>query len=279
MNIVHNNERKSDKHYPVPSIHRAFILLETLAENPSGLGVSDLARLSGWPKSSVYNILATLAADGYVTQDPESGRYRMSIKLVSLVGAVLERFDLRGLAHPLLMELVEKTGETVNLGILDGTEAIYLETIAGPGAIRVNTWPGKRLPIHRTALGKALAAELPQTELPAIIAKTGLPRSTPNTHTTLKSLQADLELTRQRGYAIDDEEDEVGLRCIGAPIRDHKGETIAAVSVTGLAQRVPIATMPELAIAVMDAARRISDLLGYSDKPGLSKAEVLNATR
>jgi IclR family acetate operon transcriptional repressor len=203
----------------------------------------------------------------------------MSIKLVSLVGAVLERFDLRGLAHPILMELKEKTGETVNLGILDGAEAIYLETIPGPGAIRVNTWPGKRLPIHCTALGKALAAELSQDELGAILAKTGLPGSTPNTHTTFESLQADLELTRQRGYAIDDEEDEVGLRCIGAPIRDHQGNTVAALSVTGLAHRVPLANLPELAIAVMDTARRISELQGYRDKARLSKPEVLNASR
>ncbi len=249
--------------YPVPSIHRAFILLEAIAENERGLGVSELARLTGWPKSSIFNILTTLTKDGYIAQEPESGRYNMTIKLFSLSGTLVERMDIRRLAYPLLIEVMEKTGETVNLGILDDSEAIYLETIAGPSAIRVNTWPGKRLPIHRTSLGKALAAELKQEELAAIIAKTGLPRSTPNTHTTLEALQADLELTRQRGYAVDNEEDEVGMRCIGAPIRNYRSKTVAAVSVTGLAQRMPLENMPEIAIAVMDTARRISELLGY----------------
>jgi len=275
MNTVHDDERNGRKRHPIPSIHRAFVLLEAISETEEGLGVSELAHRTGWPKSSIFNILTTLSLDGYVAQDPDTGRYCMTIKLFSLSGTIVERMDIRRLASPLLVELMELTGETVNLGILDGTEAIYLETIAGPSAIRVNTWPGKRLPIHRTSLGKALVADLTREELAAIITKTGLPRGTPNTHTTLEALEADLELTRQRGYAVDNEEDEVGMRCVGAPVRDYRGKTMAAVSVTGLAHRVPLESVPEIASAVMDVARRISERLGYKK----SAAAPIKATR
>lgn len=266
VNSVHNDEQPDGKRHLVPSIHRAFILLEALADSSKGLRVSELSRQTGWPKSSIFNILTTLTQDGYVSQDPESRRYRMTIKLFSLGGAVVERMDIRHFAYPLLVELMEKIGETVNLGILDGTEAIYLETIAGPGGIRVNTWPGKRLPIHRTALGKVLAAELSQNKLVAIIEKTGLPPGTQNSHTTLESLQADLELTRQRGYAVDGEEDELGMCCVGAPVRDYRGKTVAAVSLTGLAHRMPAESIPEISLAVIDTARRLSELMGYRER-------------
>jgi len=266
VNGVHDPEQTSRQDHPVRSVHRALVLLEILAESPRSLPLSELGRQTGWPKSSVFNILTTLAMDGYVAQDPETGRYRVTIKPFLVGGAVVERMDIRGLARPLMAELMEKTGETVNLGIMDGTEAIYLETIAGPGAIRVGTWPGKRLPIHRTALGKALAANLTGEELAAIIGKTGLPPGTPNTHSTFESLLADLELARLRGYAIDDEEDEIGMRCIGAPIRDHRGRTIAAISLAGLAHRMPSEDMPELIGLVVRAAGQISELFGHKEK-------------
>lgn len=266
VNSVHNDEQRNGRRYLVPSIHRVFVLLEVLSESSKGLRISELSRQTGWPKSSIFNILSTLTQDGYVSQDPESSRYRMTIKLFSLGGAVVERMDIRNLAYPLLVDLVEKTGETANLGILDGIEAIYLETVAGPGAIRISTWPGKRLPIHRTALGKALAAELTEDELVAIIEKTGLPPGTHNSHTTLEALQADLKLIRQRGYAIDDEEDELAMRCVGAPICDFSGKTVAAVSVTGLAHRTPPETIQEISLAVIDTARRLSELMGYRER-------------
>ncbi len=266
VNSVHNAEQRGGRDHLVPSIHRAFVLLEALSESSKGLRISELSRQTGWPKSSIFNILTTLTQDGYVSQDPESSRYRMTIKLFSLGGAVVERMDIRKLAYPLLVDLMEKTGETVNLGILDGTEAIYLETVAGPGAISVRTWPGKRLPIHRTALGKALAAELTEESLVTIIENTGLPSGTNNSHTTLETLQADLESTRQRGYAVDDEEDELGMCCVGAPVRDYREKTVAAVSVTGLAHRMPPETIQEFSLAVIDTGRRLSELMGYRER-------------
>ena len=207
MNAVHNTERGPGWQYPVPSVHRAFRLLEILSDSFGGLGVSELARRTGWPKSSIHNILVTLAQDGFVAQDPESGRYRMTVKLFSVSGSVLERIDIRVIAYPFLVKLAEATGETVNLGIMDGSQAIYVDAITGPSAIRANTWPGKRLPIHRTALGKALVAEFPDDRLEAIVKETGLQRSTPNTHMKLRDLKLDLERIRRLGYAVDDEED------------------------------------------------------------------------
>jgi IclR family acetate operon transcriptional repressor len=248
---------------PIFSVRRAFILLEILSENGRGLGVSELAIQTGWPKSSIHNNLSTMVEDGYLTQDPETRRYRMTIKLFSLSGKVVDRLNIRQVAYPLLTELMEEVRETVNLGILDAGEAIYVESIPGPSAIHVSTWPGKRIPIHRTAVGKALAAELAPDELNTILSKIQLTRGTDKTHRTMESLREDLALTHQRGYALDDEEDEMGLRCLGAPIRDLRGKTVAAVSVTAIAQRLPIDQIPEVANKVMNIADRISELLGY----------------
>jgi len=263
MNAVHHSEHPHSWQYPVPSVHRAFRLLEILSESLSGLGVSELARRTAWPKSSIHNILATLAQDGFVARDPESSRYRMTVKLFCVSGSVVEGIDIREIAYPFLVELAKATGETVNLGIMDGTQAIYVDTIAGSSAIRANTWPGKRLPIHRTALGKALVAELPDHELEAIIKETGLKRSTPNTHTNLRDLKLDLQRIRKQGYAVDDEEDEIGMRCVGVPVRNYRGLAAAAVSVTGLARRLPIEGIPELAKTVMSTANLISEQLGH----------------
>ncbi len=265
MNAVHSAERDPGWQYPVPSVHRAFRLLEILSDSLGGLGVSELARRTGWPKSSIHNILVTLAQDGFVAQDPESGRYRMTVKLFSISGSVVERIDIRVIAHPFLVELAEATGETVNLGIMDGAQAIYVDAITGPSAIRANTWPGKRLPIHRTALGKALVAELPDDQLVAIVKETGLKRSTPNTHTKLRDLKLDLERIRRLGYAVDDEEDQIGMRCVGVAIRDYRGLATAAISVTGLARRLPMERIPGIAKTVMVTANRISEQLGHRE--------------
>lgn len=263
MNTVHNAEHGRAWQYSVPSVHRAFRLLEILSESLSGLGVSDLARKTGWPKSSIHNILGTLASDGFVTQDPVSNRYRMTLKLFSVSGSVVEAIDIRDIAYPFLIELAEATGETVNLGIMDGTQAIYVDTIPGSSAIRANTWPGKRLPIHRTALGKVLVAELPDNQLEAIVKETGLKRSTPNTHTKLKDLKQDLERVRKLGYAVDDEEDEIGMRCVGVAVRDYRGLATAAMSVTALARRLPLEAISGLAKTMRATANKISGQLGH----------------
>lgn len=261
MNAVHDYEQTGE--YPVPSVHRAFRLLEILSASLSGLGVSELARRTGWPKSSLHNILATLAQDGFVAQDPQSGRYQMTVKLFSVSGLMVEGIDIRKIAYPFLVELAERTGETVNLGIMDGAQAIYVDTIPGRSAIRANTWPGKRLPIHRTALGKALVAELPEDQLEAIIRETGLTRSTPNTHTNLQDLKLDLKRVRERGYSIDDEEDEIGMRCVGVAVRSYRTLPTAAISVTGLALRMPKQRIPEIAQTMMVTANKISEQLGH----------------
>ncbi len=263
MNIVHNPEQAPVPSYPVPSVHRAFRLLEILAESLNGLGISELARQTGWPKSSIYNILSTLAQDEFVVQDRRSGQYRMTFKLFTVSGAIVQRIDIREAAYPFLVELSEATGETINLGILDGFQAIYVDTIPGPSVIRVNTWPGKRLPIHRTALGKALVAELSQDELAVIVNETGLEPNTPNTLTDLDALIQDLKRVRELGYAIDDEEDQIGMRCVGVAVKDYRGQVAGAISLTGLATRMPIEQISDIAQTVIRTANLISEQLGH----------------
>lgn len=263
MNTVHNAEQPPERDYAVPSVHRALRLLEILSEIPSGVRLSELARRTGWPKSSIHNILATLADDDFITQDRESRRYRMTLKLFTIGGSVVEGIDIREVAYPHLLSLAEATGETVNLGILDGAQSIYVDTIPGPSAIRANTWPGKRLPIHSTALGKALVAEFSREELEGIIEETGLQPSTANTITNLNDLMDELKRVRELGYAVDDEEDEIGMRCVGVPVKDYREHTVAAVSVTGLASRMPLEQIPEFAQIVAKTADVISKELGH----------------
>jgi DNA-binding IclR family transcriptional regulator len=254
-----------EDHKPfVPTVHRTFRILEALAAAENGCGISELSHELGMAKSTTFNILTTLAALGYIYRTDGDNKFHLSLKLFSLGSAVVERMDLRKVAGSVLQDLVAATGETVNIGTLQGDEAVYIDCLSGPHPVTVHTWPGKRLSLHTTALGKALLAWLPPEQARAILSASKLPVSATDLVNSMDRLFAELADVRSQQYAIDNEEDAPGMRCVGAPIFDHSGRVVAAISVTAPVQRMPLENIPATAVLVVDSARRISQRLGFA---------------
>ncbi len=258
------NSEKS--RYRIPMLDRSLRVMELLAAEPVGLSIADLSRRLAAPKSSVFKILATLETRGYIRPTDRSGKFVLTTKLYRLGSTAVAHLNLKQDLYPLLVELARQTNETANLGVLDGDEAIYLESIEGSARVRVAVTPGERIALHCTALGKVLLAFLPPEQVTRLLKGRRLPARTPNTLRSVKALQAQLVLIRQRGYAFDDEEDHLDIRCLGAPIRNHTGQVVAAVSVTAPKHRMPDETIPAQAALLMDFAARMSRVLGYEER-------------
>ncbi|MFO7153175.1 MAG: IclR family transcriptional regulator [Bacillota bacterium] len=247
----------------VQSIERAIRIMEELATEKEGLGVTELSQRVQLHKSTVHRILNTLLLYGYVEQNPHTERYRLGMKLLYLGGAILDRMDIRSEARDILDALAKEVNETVHLVVPEGDKAIYVDKIDSRRTIRMYSQIGRRAPYHASAVGKAILAFLPKEEAETIISK-GLERYTKNTITDPEKLRNHLEMIRRKGYAIDEEENEVGIRCIGAPVFDHTGRVVAAVSISGSILTVTRDKIPELSKKVVDSARRISEKLGWT---------------
>jgi IclR family acetate operon transcriptional repressor len=216
----------------VQSLDRALDLLEALA-SADELGVSDLAARTGLVPSTAHRLLGTLVARGYAAQSPASGRYLLGYKLLELTSGLEDRLGrLRAAARPQLEAIQAETGETTNLVVLEGRNAVYVESVPGTRSVRLFTEIGQAIPAHTSGSGKALLAWADASALP-----TELPASTPRTLTTLAALKEELARIRRRGYATDDEEHELGVACVAVPIL-NQGAAIAAISVSGPAPRV-----------------------------------------
>jgi len=252
----------ASKAYAVPSIERAITVLEFLAQSRRGFSVSEMSRRLGIPKSSTHLILNTLERRGFLQKNTQTGRYCFGLRLVSLSRSALENLDLREEAKPFLQSLMRKTGLTVHLAVLERNEAVIVEKVEAPGLLKLATWIGRRLDVNCTGVGKALIAFLPEDEFEQVIRAKGFPRHNDRTITSTSALKRELAEVRQLGYAFDDEEDEIGLRCVGAPIFDAHQRTVAAVSVAGTTSQIPLELVPALAGTVKQAAEAISERLG-----------------
>lgn len=243
---------------PSTAVDRALGILEALAEPSRGLTNSELSRRLGMPKSSASYLLRALERRGYVRRDAESGRYRPGLKVLSLTREVLSGMGIREAAQPILRQLVERSGLTAHLAVLDLGQAVYIEKVEAPGFIKMNTWVGRRMDVHATSVGKALVAGLPAPELEALVRERGLRKRTPKTLTSLPRLAKELEKVRAQGYAVDDEENNLGVRCVGAPVVGPAGEVQAAVGVSGTTGQVNRESLARIAELVQEAARKIS---------------------
>src|SRR5205823_3919865 len=161
-------------------------------------------------------ILRTLERRGYLRREAESGRYRLGLQILSLGGDAQANLDIADVALPFMRALVEKIHMTVHLAVLDQGEAVYIEKVEAPGFFRVNTWVGRRMFLHSTSVGKCLLAWLPKHDVETLVKQQGLKKRTPKTITTMTRLLAELEHVKQEGYAVDDEENSLGARCLGA---------------------------------------------------------------
>lgn len=247
---------------PSVAVERAFAILEATAGQTQGLTNAEISRRLSIPKSSASYILRTLERGGYLRRETESGRYRLGLKLLNLGRGVLSGYGLREISVTAMRGLVDRTGLTSHLAVLDRGEAVYIEKVEAPGFIKMDTWVGRRMYVHSTSVGKALVANLPKQAVDAILREHGLVKRTPKTITTPRRFHAELSSVREKGYAVDDEENSMDARCLAVPVFDTNGSVIAAIGLSGTVSQLEPDSIPRVAELAREASRRISRQLG-----------------
>lgn len=251
--------------HSVPAVEKTLSILEALTGSKTGLSVRELAKLCGLPKSSVHCILVTLQRLEYLCHDQRTSRYLFSRKFLRLADGALGSLELREWVEPHLQALASRTGLTAHLGILEFDEAVIVAKASPSGsASRVASWAGKRVGLHCTGLGKALIAGWPPLELERLLRERGLPRHNDNTLSSLRRLNDELEKVRRAGYAIDDEESMLGLRCVGTPVYDPGGRVLAALSVAGSLEEITADNAGLVAAEIKTAALELSRSLAVN---------------
>ena len=228
-------EETSQARGGVQSVERAFELLEILAAAGPSIAFGDLAARAELPQPTIHRLVRTLLNLGYVRQLPNR-HYALGPKLIRL-GESAARL-IGTWSRPHLAGLVERTGESANMAVVDGDMAVYVAQVPSPHSMRMFTEVGRRVHLHSTGVGKALLMQLPDDAILALLQRTGMPAASANTHTTAPSLMRDIELSRVRGYAVDEGEQEIGVRCFAVPVPD--APTLTAISVSGPGSRLTL---------------------------------------
>jgi IclR family transcriptional regulator, KDG regulon repressor len=251
----------------VQTIERASNILDLVAKSSQGVSIRDLSDELKLPKGTVHRLLLSLAYFGYIKQDIKTKKYLLGLKLLELGNLIINQLDLRKLAEPLLKELVESTRETVHMVIIDNNEVVYIdkiETEQSTGGLKMSSMVGSRNPAHCSAVGKVLLSYYLDEEIDNFIKEKGLPPKTLRTITDPLQLKEQLMIINKQGYAIDDEENEAGIRCVAAPILNDKGKAVSAISLSGPAFRVTKKLIQDsLKKEIMKTALEISKRLGF----------------
>ncbi len=245
------------------SLAKALALIEALAANPRPLTANQLSRGLKITCPTVYRILSTLAQHGYVIREEGGPSYRPSFKLLDLGQRVLEGTDLLESARTVLRKLGAQCHETVHLAVPENGRMVYLDKLEGKGPFCTHSRLGRSVPMHCTALGKAVLAFLPPQKTQKVLMRHGLPKHTSRTIIRFACMERELARIRRLGYAVDDVEFEEGVRCVGAPIFDHCGTPIAAISVSAPLSRMPLAKTSVVGAMVREGAAGISRLMGW----------------
>lgn len=246
-------------------LHKSLSILEALVSADGAIGLSELSRAVSLNKATTYRILSTFESRGFVARDRETRRYTFGKQLITIAAAIGGKTDLVQLARPLMENLHRQFGETVNLAVMVDTAIQYLLILESDRGLRVAARAGARDYICSTALGRAMLAHLPPAEARRLITKLDRPKLTPSTITDVSALMKVLQDVRRVGYAIDDEENEAGGRCVAVPITDDSGAPVAALSISAPTARVPDQLIPLMGQSLQEAAERLSDL--YSGGP------------
>lgn len=247
----------------VKSVSRALDIIEMAAGSRGGLGVTEIANRMDINKSSVHRLLSTLIQYDYMEQDEQTGRYKLGYAFLGLSSKLLDSIDVREEARPFLKALEQETKEVIHLVVYDQGEVVYIEKLEGTEILRMHSKVGKRAPVHCTSAGKAILAHLPAEEAEAVIRRKGLPRHTEKTITELPVLLKELEQVREEGYALDLEENENGITCIGVPVFDHFGRASAGISISGATERMTPARIQGLKKRMLETGNALSARLGY----------------
>lgn len=244
------SDEQLDDRYSVRAVERVCSILNLLQESVDGVSLNEVAEATGLPKSSAFRYVHTLSAYRYVERDPKSGLYQLGLGFVGFQSRQVE--VVRQRVRPGLEGLRDKLGETLNLGVLDGDSVIYLDVVESRRQVRLAAAKGDKEYLHSTALGKAIAAHLPEQRVRDILGRSGMPGVTPNTITTVEDYLAELARVRRLGYAVDNGENEVDGRCVAVPL--SSGLLPAAVSFSAPSARFPIQQVEEVVALLKELA-------------------------
>lgn len=242
----------------IQSVDKAMRLLDCLATARKPLTLQEIAQATGWAKSTIYGLLSTMREHAVVEQSKQDGKYRLGVRLFELGSVVSNLRDIRALARPHLQNVAMQTGESVHIGMLDRGEVLYLDTVDSNMALRVVAEAGMRLPVHCSALGKAMLAYLPEMQIKSILQMRGMPAFTPHTITTQEAMDEELKKIRNEGFSLENGEMRIGMRCVAAPIFDAEGMATYAIGVTGMMRRVVDDAVTLAQKLVVEAARSIT---------------------
>jgi IclR family KDG regulon transcriptional repressor len=248
---------KDPESYNVRAVERAMLILSAFDGEHADRGVSEIAQAIGLHKATTHRIMMTLLNGGFLKRAPDGERFRLGLRVVELGLGALRGLDLRRAAFPYMQQLVDRFDETCDLGIFDRGWVLYVEVVHSEHSLTIAARVGRRLPAYCTASGRVFLAFLPPEVVVPILNEPLMP-CTEKTTTSLAHLRGELEATRQRGYALDDEEFEEGIRAVSAPIRDIDGNVIAAMSIPGPTNRLTAERIPEVAQALVEAADAVS---------------------
>lgn len=256
MTVAQPNRRASE---PTPNaIAKVASVVSALAEERSTSGI---ARRTGLPNSTVHRILRDLVSVGWAREDGRRG-YLLGPRLLSLAGSASDQASLVRVAHTSLQDLSDRTGHAVHFALRTGDEAVYIDKIEGSRAYRMRSRVGLAIPLHCTAIGKAVLAALPDDAVREVLSHAGMQARTSHTITSVDAMLRHLEVVRECGYSLDDEENEISTRCIGAAIRDHSGAPIGGVSLSMLAFEMDRPRVRPFGAMVVETAARITSDLG-----------------
>jgi len=259
---------EDSKQRSVGALDKALNVLECMGRLEADIDLGSLAREVRLPKSTLLRLLTTLKMHNLVHQDERTRRFRLGWALIYLGRAANRAFSLVELVHPFLERLSRQIGETANLVLLERNHAVYVDQVVSDSIIRGVPPVAAQLGLHCTAAGKVLLGFQPPDRLERILAQIRLEELTAKTITDPAHLRQALRRVRRQGYAVDDEESEVGGRCVAAPVRDREGRVIAAISVVGPSSRFTRATIPPLIRSVLAVTAEISRRLGFRDSSG-----------
>ena len=247
----------------VQSVERALRIMETLAKSQDGMTITEISSKIDLHKSTIYRLLGTLIKMGYVSQNKTSSAYDITLKLFELGYDKVQKADVLSVAKPYIKELMTISKETIHLVLREKSEIIYIDKVESKNTIRMYSSIGRRSPVYCTSVGKAMLAYMEEKEIREIWEMSDIKKLTEYTITNYDRMLTELEQVRTQGYAVDEQENELGIRCIGAPIFDHNQEVVAAISISGPALRVTKERVKELGEAVKQYSLHISRELGY----------------
>ena len=246
------------------SVEKTLQIIEVLANEREPLRLAEISKRVEMPASTVLRMVNTLVEHGYAYQDAQSLRYGLTMRFAQIGHMISAQLRIRDVVHPYLMELSRATGESTCLAIEEDMEVIYIDVVDGAdGMLKIMQRIGKRAPLHSTGVGKLMLTQYSLEKMNLLAKDRGLSCLTPHTLTSVQDLQREIDLIQKQGYAVDDEECELGARCVAAPIYDYEGRVVAAISVSGPISRITRKRVLELAPMVTEVSNKISEMMAY----------------